>query len=175
MYPPVPAFDAALAAPEASGCSDASTSWVLISPGRGQTGTVLCSVGLLAKRLEAGVKAAGQGDAAGDDKRVLPFDHVYPTDATAAAGGAGEVVATLYSTIGTSEFAAFHALLKPRAQTGELRYVLRHFIPGPEDARTVRTPLQGYGIYLDIKNMEYKNLDESSTPGQENKGAYVPF
>lgn len=143
---------------------------------------------------------------------MLSFDHVYPTNATAMVAETPRVVATLYAAIGTSEFARFHALLKPQAQAGELRcvradvrrmewgcrpcvsmhmhcslpyhvltssrpswgrYVLRHFVPGPEDARSIRTPLQGYGIYLDIKNMEYKNLDESQAPagGQDSKGA----
>lgn len=129
---------------------------------------MLCSADLLAARLEAGIENS-QGQQDGSDKRVLPFDHVYPAHTTTAEPP--KVVVTLYSAIGTSEFAGFHALLKPRAQKGELRYVVRHFVPGMDDPRSVKTLLQGYGVYLDIKNMEYKNLDESSSPGQENKGA----
>lgn len=129
---------------------------------------MLCSADLLATRLEAGIES-GQGQQDGSDKRVLPFDHIYPANTTTAEPP--KVVATLYSAIGTSEFAGFHALLKPRAQKGEIRYVVRHFVPGIDDPRSVKTLLQGYGVYLDIKNMEYKNLDESSSPGQENKGA----
>lgn len=44
------------------------------------------------------------------------------------------------------------------------RYVLRHFIPGTSE-KTTPTALQGYGIYLDIKNMEYKNIDDSGSGG----------
>lgn len=115
-----PAFDAALASPEASGCQNTSTSWVLLSSGPGQEGTVLCSADLLAERLEAGVPAATEEEGQ-EDRRVLGFDHVYPANVTVAEPP--RVVAMLYSTIGTTEFAGFHALLKPRAQAGELRCV----------------------------------------------------
>jgi hypothetical protein len=104
-----------------SGCSNASTSWLLLSVGPGQEETVLCSPDLLAAQLDAGI-AADEGNEAADasDKRVLPFDHVYPVN---RMGASPQAVATLYSTIGTTEFAAFHALLKPKAEAGELRCV----------------------------------------------------
>ena len=52
-----------------------------------------------------------------------------------------------------------------------VRYVFRHAVPPtyrvPEVATTVA--LQGYGVNLDIKNMEYMNLDDGG--GQELKAA----
>jgi hypothetical protein len=44
---------------------------------------------------------------------------------------------------------------------------MRHFTPSPgadgksQTFGTIPTALQGYGIFLDIKNMEYKNLDDA--------------
>lgn len=36
---------------------------------------------------------------------------------------------------------------------------------------STRTTLQGYGVVLDVKNMEYKNYDPSATPTEEHDGA----
>lgn len=40
----------------------------------------------------------------------------------------------------------------------QVRYILRHAFPG--DAQVVDAVMQGYGVQLDIKNMEYKALDD---------------
>lgn len=161
------AFQAAAAAPDRSGCREGtSTSWAVVSLGPGLEEEVYCE----ASRLEAALAALptdgtqGAGPGSPEAKRALPFDHVYP-GALPAHRLAPSVLVTLYSTIGTSEFYGYHNLLAPAAAAGTLTYVLRHYVPALSEERTVRTALQGYGVYLDVKNMEYRNIDDSPAPG----------
>lgn len=62
---------------------------------------------------------------------------------------------------------AFHRVLKPAAEVGTARYVFRHALPyesgGDEQnlASMTTTPLQGFGVVLDVKNMEYQSFDSS--------------
>ena len=172
------AFRAAVAtavAAEESGCNEGtSTSWALISPVVGQKGKVVCDAEKLEEALQTAVAVAmeeGGKEGGKEDTRVLPFDHVYPSS-SASSSSSTSVVVTLYSTLGTTDFYSFHHTLSSHAATGKLTYVLRHFIPSslpsssslPTSNKTVPTALQGYGIYLDIKNMEYKNIDDSPAP-----------
>jgi UDP-glucose:glycoprotein glucosyltransferase len=168
---------AAAAAGEESGCNEGtSISWALVSPGVGQEGKVVCDATKLEEALQtAAVIAMKEGGKEGgkEDTRVLPFDHVYPSSSSSSSSS---VVVTLYATLGTTDFYSFHHPLASQAATGKLTYVLRHFIPSslPSSSfssssssssnKTVPTALQGYGIYLDIKNMEYKNIDDSPAP-----------
>ena len=163
-----PAFDAALLADSESGCVEGvSTSWALLSTGPGEEGQVVCQAEKLAALLSSSPSPASSTTAAADeeDHRVLEFDHLYPTASGAASSSPSPLVVTLYAALGTSEFASFHSLLAPKAAAGELRYVLRHFVPAGSEASTTSTALQGYGIYLDIKNMEYTNIDDSPAAG----------
>lgn len=49
--------------------------------------------------------------------RGLAFDYVYPGHLASDS----EVVVTLYTAIGTSEFYEFHRLLAPQADSGHLK------------------------------------------------------
>jgi len=54
---------------------------------------------------------------------LINSDHYYP-------GSAGrDVVVILYAQIGTVEFAEWHKLLVELADSGQITYVLRHFVP----------------------------------------------
>ena len=179
------AFRAAVAtaaAVEESGCDErTSISWALISPEMGQREKVICDAEKLEEALRTAAAAAAavameEGGAKKEDTRVLSFDHVYPSSSSSSSA----VVVTLYSALGTSDFYSFHHRLASHAATGECTYVLRHFIPSslpsssssslPSSNKTVPTALQGYGMYLDIKNMEYKNIDDSPAPSGGGEG-----
>ena len=82
--------------------------------------------------------------------------HVFP-----ASAKQDSPVVLLYSHLGTREFASFHEFLSEEAKKENIVYVLRHC---PRySAEQARTPLtvQGYGVELAIKSMEYKAIDDS--------------
>ena len=89
------------------------------------------------------------------------WDHVYPSPSGA---GNNNHHAVLYGVIGTTTFCNLYDELLPGAIDGSYRYSVRHAFPasGVNDDGATRV-LQGYGVHLDIKNMEYKNLDDSKT------------
>jgi hypothetical protein len=60
-----------------------------------------------------------------------------------------------------------HQYMVLGAELGYFRYAIRHAFPGQTPVSASRT-LQGYGVFLDIKNMEYKNVDDS---GSKNSGS----
>lgn len=59
---------------------------------------------------------------------------------------------------GSSQFQAWNALLSAFANEGKLVYCLRHFAPQSNK----KVELQGYGVELLLKNMEYKAVDEAA-------------
>ena len=102
------------------------------------------------------------------------FDHVF-------AGGAlkdGAPTVVLYGRFGSPEFRAFHAELAKRAEGGELVYVVRHSDCGcgedvcAEDGSR-RFNVQGFGVELAIKSVEYKVKDDSAVEGGQEEEAAV--
>ena len=88
------------------------------------------------------------------------YDHNFASDKPIiVAPSAGKVV--LNGLIGTSSFCSAHAQLSAYAGDGLVRYSVRHAFLGMAPA-TKEMNLQGYGVFLDIKNMEYKNFDDSA-------------
>ncbi|XP_077339156.1 UDP-glucose:glycoprotein glucosyltransferase 2 isoform X3 [Lithobates pipiens] len=79
-------------------------------------------------------------------------DHVFPTLTKTAP------VVILYAEVGTKAFATFHKTLIEKAESGEITYVLRHYIQTPS-ARKIN--LSGYGVELAIKDTEYKAMDDT--------------
>ena len=80
-----------------------------------------------------------------------------------------EFVAILYGQVGTSAFASLYKSLR----NSQLHLIVRHmgFIPYEEnnDASVAfPTVMQGYGVRLDIRNVEYKAFDDG--PADDSKG-----
>ena len=73
---------------------------------------------------------------------------------------------TLYGSIGSTSFCAAHSTLLPKAQAGEIRYTIRHYFKDVPEIDKV-TQLRGFGVVLDIKNMEYKNVDDRENKSEE--------
>uniref|UniRef100_A0A1B0DJK7 Uncharacterized protein n=1 Tax=Phlebotomus papatasi TaxID=29031 RepID=A0A1B0DJK7_PHLPP len=110
---------------------------------------VACSVADASKLI----KAQNSGSL-----ELFQFDHVCP------GSEISENTAILYGVIGTREFRKFHELLKDRAMSGEVKYVLRHYVKN-RSKKKVR--LSGYGVELHLKSTEYKSQDDSPrTPGE---------
>ena len=88
------------------------------------------------------------------DDVPLAVDHVYP------GGGAqsSAPMVMLCAPLGSTAFGLAHEVLAKRAATGAVTYAYRPLVLEGEEART--QTLQGYGVQLAIKNMEYKVLDD---------------
>ncbi|KAL3667359.1 hypothetical protein V7S43_007585 [Phytophthora oleae] len=91
----------------------------------------------------------------------LQVDHKYPH--IESDSEEPSMSAILYGLVGTEKFHAFHAKLVKQAQINKIQYMVRHY---PRDS-PLDTLLQGYGVALDIKNMEYKTIDDSKKAGTE--------
>jgi hypothetical protein len=76
------------------------------------------------------------------------------------------VPVVLYATLGTKDAAVWHSAVLAALQSPgvEVQYIFRHAVPGGAGAVPLRVPLLGFGVGLDIKNMEYKALDDRA-PG----------
>ncbi|XP_075911288.1 UDP-glucose:glycoprotein glucosyltransferase 1-like [Petromyzon marinus] len=95
-------------------------------------------------------------------------DHRYPS----GSGGGGATttttttpppapalpVAVLYGEVGSAAFSRLHRTLADRAASGELLYVLRHYV---QKAPSGKVRLSGYGVELAIKSTEYKAKDDA--------------
>jgi UDP-glucose:glycoprotein glucosyltransferase len=65
----------------------------------------------------------------------------------------------LYGIIGSSSYCSLHKKLSAQCKDNLIKYSTRHAYPDMTPISSdVR--LQGYGVFLDIKNMEYKNVDD---------------
>ncbi|XP_065177513.1 UDP-glucose:glycoprotein glucosyltransferase 1-like [Sycon ciliatum] len=110
-----------------------------------------CSVSDLKTALDTATT-----DGESESTSLYDFDHVYPFTSGAP------VTAVVYGRLGTASLREFHALLKPQAKAGAVRYVLRHYVQ--RDVLEARDPLRmsGYGVELAIKSTEYKAVDDSA-------------
>ena len=84
------------------------------------------------------------------------WDHAYVNNNEIES----DVKVILYGALGTSSFCTFHKQLLIGAQNKSYSYSIRYAFPGMKPL-TNDTVLQGFGVFLDIKNMEYKTIDDS--------------
>eukprot|EP01127_Copromyxa_protea_P006448 TRINITY_DN1631_c0_g1_i1.p1 TRINITY_DN1631_c0_g1~~TRINITY_DN1631_c0_g1_i1.p1 ORF type:complete len:1488 (-),score=376.84 TRINITY_DN1631_c0_g1_i1:19-4482(-) len=93
--------------------------------------------------------------------QLYSFDHTFPSNVETAP------IAILYGAIGETNTGKFHRLLSERAESGIVRYVFRHYFGSPFVAGSEFLNVQGFGIDLALKSLEYKVIDEDR---QESKG-----
>jgi hypothetical protein len=159
--------------------------WAVIYPGR----TVVCSVAEL-QDLLASVSKSGiqEGEGGKMQKQDVTFghshhdgtswDHKY--DIRSSVGSEvlkQKVHVVLYGVIGSSSFCSMHSAITASKSTNVAdnvnasgvdlasvvsEYSARHAFPGMA-VTSNSTRLQGFGVFLDIKNMEYKSVDDAKT------------
>ena len=90
---------------------------------------------------------------------IFQFDKRYSVP-TVTAKSSNKAILILYGLIGSDSFSQFHK--KILSLKGSFEYILRHKFPPIKslDDRN-RIGLSGYGVELDIKNLEYKNKDDA--------------
>lgn len=141
--PSLPFYDTLLTTQDA--CTTGMT--FIIIPGR----VVKCSV-------DEALQAVGEVKASSEifeNSFVEDWEH----EVKSGSVNSSTVRVILHGPVGTSSFCTAHAKLFSAAMQGDLSYTLRHH-SGGLPVVTNRTRLRGYGVYLDIKNMEYKNVDD---------------
>jgi len=87
------------------------------------------------------------------------WEHMWPT--VSALNERSIATVTLYGTPGASSYCKIHTLLVSLSEELDMTYISQPAFNGQIESIRSR-PLQGYGAILDIKNMEYKNVDERS-------------
>lgn len=140
-------------------CGADADTWAVFYSHKHCVDAVACSVSELRAILTADEdeRVADTCIAAGESDVELDIDHKYPQTAVV------ERTAILYGAIGTPAFYAFHDQLKSAAEANKVQYIARHFA---RDSN-LETLLQGYGVALDIKNMEYKTIDDSKKESED--------
>lgn len=98
-----------------------------------------------------------------NDVELEDVDHKYPHLMASADESELPVTAILYGLVGTPSFYSFHDKLVELAKTNELQYIVRPYAKDSD----METLLQGYGVALDIKNMEYNTIDDSKKSTEE--------
>jgi len=140
-------------AAEAAGCSMDGAAAVAVVDGR------KC-VSDPGKGLEKALNAAAALNESG--AVVHDLDHEY---AGTSAPNPPSVVVHLYATLGSESFQAFHKVLAKEAASNKIRYVVRHAWPAGGDGKQTEMQVQGYGVEMAIKNMEYKAVDDQKKEG----------
>jgi len=97
--------------------------------------------------------------------QIWEWDHVYGLD------GPTEVIAVLHGVLGTDAFSLMNKKLKDIADSAPgFKYLIRYMPMSKGDPLVTDTSLlQGFGISLDIKNMEYITVDDNKKEHQEVK------
>ena len=121
---------------------------------------------------DAGLKKAikeargkAKDESGSDDADVFDLDHEYKST-NSTLPNVAPVVVHLYAPMGSKSFLAFHAKLVKRAQKNQIRYILRHTWPaGEQKDKELQMQVQGYGVEMAIKNMEYKAVDDQKKEG----------
>ncbi|KUF82884.1 UDP-glucose:glycoprotein glucosyltransferase [Phytophthora nicotianae] len=143
-------------------CGEDADTWAVFYNEPHCVESVACSVDELEAILRGKKKQQNKDQtcvAAGVNDIELQVDHKYPF--IASDSEKTPMSAILYGLVGTEKFHAFHKKLVKQAQNNNIQYMVRHY---PRDS-PLDTLLQGYGVALDIKNMEYKTIDDSKKTG----------
>lgn len=99
------------------------------------------------------------------DEINIEIDRIYPSKHTNKSPHIPKL--TLYGSIGTHSFCQLHFLLRKLSDSGDIYYHMRHAFhtnnSNSSSSSTNDVNIQGYGVFLDIKNMEYKNIDDTKS------------
>lgn len=96
-----------------------------------------------------------------DDGSVVTYDFDHVT------GNRAAVQVILYAELGTKEFVEAHKILSAKAQSDEIKYIFRHSMTEETVKKLGNLNLQGYGVELALKNIEYKVIDDSNKEQKE--------
>ena len=177
VYAPTIQFFTALAKDFSDGDPCEGQAFVVLYPGR----RVACSLDSFMSLLSSDNNGSNSLDGInevdvtyGHASHDVEWDHQYPIagdKSTSSVRSDGKPTAVLYGSIGSQSFCIMHNaitnMLDSESDTHSLNaYSVRHAFPGMTPVANT-TRLQGFGVYLDIKNMEYKNVDDDSNSNKD--------
>lgn len=168
--PSIQFFDTLASEHVKSGAECASGAFLVLYPGA----TVVCApptgsldVGALLPQSTNSDLGAELSGVAGSSE----WDHIYPVSEEAATSPSPARKAVLYGLVGSSPFCQLHHSLAAAVDSGTVAlYSARHYLQAPSASAAQGTLLQGFGVFLDIKNMEYKNVDDSAAAAGATSG-----
>ncbi|KAK8802102.1 hypothetical protein WA158_006497 [Blastocystis sp. Blastoise] len=94
-------------------------------------------------------------------EEVNSFDHIYPETETI-----NNNIIVLYTSLGSLEFVNWYREIQSLLSTNKIQFLYRHI---HKNILTSDSYIRGYGIALNIKNMEYKTIDDRLESLQNNK------
>lgn len=163
--PQVQVFNELATAARSNDQSSAS-SLLVVRVGAAQQATTVTTIAALQALLDVASSTASTSNSTTVSAQLFPFDHVYnPAEASSSN------LIILYSALGSKEFSEMHAFLKANIAKYRYQYVFRHYDPSSasverkdhinnKDSDKLVT-LQGYGVELQIKTLEYKQTDDT--------------
>uniref|UniRef100_A0A6B2KWC8 UDP-glucose:glycoprotein glucosyltransferase n=1 Tax=Arcella intermedia TaxID=1963864 RepID=A0A6B2KWC8_9EUKA len=98
-----------------------------------------------------------------ESPELYPFDHKHPS----SFDGPSPVV-ILYGSIGDQKTLQFHRKIIEFVGPKQLRYVFRHWF-SKEHLNLPKLNLQGFGVDLALKSLEYKVIDDSKQANDKGK------
>ena len=159
--------------------------WAVIYPGR----YILCDSSELLSTLTRRSDSNSIFDVtSGHAPTDIAWDHQW-SSSRGASRATGKQHIVVYGTLGSKSFCNLHQtilsaidstdnknedLLKTSHTvhaTQPLFYSVRHAFPDNRHLEANITHLQGFGVFLDIKNMEYKNVDDADGDGSSSNGS----
>ena len=140
--------------------------WAVVYPGR----HIICNPSELSDAISSAKSATASNDSNSESSMLVDvtaghtaidtaWDH---TRTSSKLKGASKQHAVVYGSLGSKSFCMLHqVVLKAQEKDVSLQYSARHAFPNQRNLQANTTRLQGFGVYLDIKNMEYKNVDDT--------------
>jgi hypothetical protein len=144
MYAPTTAFYESITQHLQSPCGDGQA-YIISYP----TEQIIC--------LDPGKVLVAVEEEVHEDNFTAKWDYRYPSSSSVDTAKIPTMI--LHGIPGTSSFCSLHHQLVALSHSDLVNYIFRPAFPGIPIISSSR-PLRGYGVFLDIKNMEYKNADD---------------
>lgn len=109
---------------------------------------------------------------------LLVHDYRFPSGSAVDAGPASSGWLVVFGTVGSPELAQLQAAARSAANSGQLRALAFRHAPTHSAATKIVPLIPGFGIALDIKNMEYKTIDDrevSKSSDHDEEGSDDPL
>nr|CCA14500.1 UDPglucose:glycoprotein glucosyltransferase putative [Albugo laibachii Nc14] len=135
-------------------CDNRISAWAVVSNSKCVL-AYACSIKELDALLQKSYEETSACIGPAENDRELPVDHVFVGSGDRDTASQ-KLTIILYGAIATNSFFDLHETIKPFAKIGRFTYIVRHY----NRDSSLPTLLQGYGVSLDIKNMEYKTIDD---------------
>jgi UDP-glucose:glycoprotein glucosyltransferase len=129
---------------------DSSSHWMILHP----SGKIICDI----NKIDEILNQNNSNESLYDEKDIgIAHEYIGGSSQSSSLPSA-----TFYGRLGTSQFWLFYdELINLQNKNLISTFSFQHSIIPSSSSTSINTALQGYGVNLDIKNMEYMNMDDS--------------